>query len=213
MARVRIEIWDNGDNIQQAEAEHIDPREAFDRAVAMARAALPPEKPKEPEGVPRLNAGSYTFEMKNVQLTDATQQVLFLDAEGRKQAQTFDVKVVSDEPLRQPCGQRCQDPGGACSDTCAQPEGHEGSHRTSDWACAWDGSEPGKPDPAKCGAVCGFKTCWIDCQRPKDHGGEHRCNRPKDHKRCLNEIGAPSRTRNCHKPLDHEGDCAGEEED
>lgn len=172
MARVRIEIWDNGDNIQQAEAEHIDPREAFERAVRMARAAIPEEK----KG-PLLDAGSYTFEMKNAQLTDVTRQMLFLDAEGRKQA-GFDVKIVSDAPPRKPCGQRCQDDDGPCTDTCARPAGHDDWHVTSDGACTW-GPEEGEGDA----------------------------------ERCLNEIGAPSKTRNCQQPLNHDGLCDGEQEE
>lgn len=200
MSRVRIEIWDNEDNIRAAEVEHSDSRTAFDRARRMAEATLPDDE------APKLKAGSYTFEMKNVQLTDVTKQMLFLDAEGRKAA-GFDLKVVSDEPLRQPCGQRCQDPDGGCGDTCARPWGHDDWHVTADGACSWSGSTPGEADPARCGGVCGYTTCWTDCQRPKDHRGEHRCDRPKDHERCLNEIGAPSATRNCQLPFNHEGEC------
>jgi hypothetical protein len=156
MSRVRIEIYpddENFDEVQYAEAQYPDVREAFDRAVAMARVALP------------------------------------------------------EKPLRQPCGQRCADPGGDCTDTCAKPAGHDDWHATSDGECTWNNDTPGEADPARCGGVCGYTTCWTDCQRPKDHRGEHRCNRPKDHERCLNEIGPPSAARNCHLPLNHEGEC------
>lgn len=201
MSRVRIEIWDNDDNIQQAEAEHIDPREAFERAVRMARAALP-EPPKR-ETVLTLN---------NVKFTEAESGVLFGQAIPPNNY-TVQVTTVGGGGAgvtdRKPCGETCAVPDEECSDTCARPAGHDDWHVTADGACSWSGSESGRADPAKCGAVCSFKTCWTDCQRPKDHKGDHRCDRPKDHKRCLNEIGTPSQTQNCQKPLDHEGDCAG----
>ena len=210
MARVRIEIWDNGDNIQQAEAEHIDPREAFERAVRMARAALPEEK----KG-PLLDAGSYTFEMKNVQFTEVNHDLLFGGHVGPPNS-GFDVKVTSDGPPRKPCETPCPDED--CGDRCARPVLHDGQHSTADGDCIWDrrdmraetAQEVGREG---CPEMCGFTTCWANCQRPKDHKGDHRCDRPKDHERCLNEIGAPSATRNCQQPLNHDGLCDGEQEE
>jgi hypothetical protein len=159
MSRVRIEIYpddENFDEVQYAEAQYPDVREAFDRAVAMARVALP------------------------------------------------------EKPLRQPCGQRCADPGGDCTDTCAKPAGHDDWHVTADEACSWGASEKEKPPEKRaCGMYCDKSDpdCWGRCDRPADHGGDCYCSPDHNESLCLNEIGAPSQTRNCQQPIGHEGEC------
>jgi hypothetical protein len=170
VSRIRFEFWDNGDNVSSAEAEHIDPREAFERAVRMAQAALPP---KEPE--PTLKPGTYEMKINNVRFDDATQTFLFGQVASGVDAGKFQVRVS--EAQRQPCGQTCQarDEDGndeSCSDTCAKPEGHSGNHETSDGGCIWAESAAPfvkKPRPNLCALVCDFGNCWESCTRPSGH--------------------------------------------
>lgn len=237
MSRVRVEIFEDDESFNDAQSVEVsnpDVREAFNRAVRMARSALPEEK--KGKG-PLSDAGSYTLEMKNVQFTEVNRDLLF---GGHAEVNPgFNVKVVSDEPLRKPCEGPCPDEN--CRERCARPVGHEGQHSSADNKCAWDRrTEPeeqctnycDKADPEcynrctrqadhdgecsclpahaqGCSAACGTSDCWADCQRPKDHRGDHRCNRPQDHERCLNEIGAPSATPYCQKTINHDGDCDG----
>lgn len=257
MSRVRIEIYPDDEdfnNTQQVEVYDPDVRGAFDRAVKMAQAAIP-EPVKEKSW--SLGAGSYSFEMKNVQLNGVHPELLFGVDPG------FDVRVASDEPPappdgrclktapgrgrgnrceldlghsgrhlgeidgwrwsdpdptptqpgepRQPCGQTCRDPDGACTDTCAKPAGHDGWHVTADEACSWGASE--KP-LKKCARYCDKSEpdCWGRCVREADHGGDCYCSLDHNESLCLNEIGAPSATRNCQQPMGHEGHCDGEQD-
>lgn len=202
MSRVRIEIYPDDEdfnNVQYAEAQYPDVREAFDRAVKMAQVAIP--DPPKRETILTLN---------NVKFTEAESGILFGQAippnNYTVQVTTVGGGGSGGEP-RKPCGQTCAVPDEECTDTCARPQGHDDWHVTADGACSWSGSTPREADLARCGGVCGYTTCWTDCQRPKDHRGDHRCDRPKDHERCLNEIGAPSATRNCQLPFNHEGEC------
>lgn len=170
MSRVRIEIYPDDEdfnNVQCAEVQgDPDVREAFDRAVAMARAALPPEKPLT------LGAGTYTLEMKNVQLNRVDPELFFGQAEA---AQGFDVKVVSDEPLRKPCEAPCPDE--ECDDRCARPLGHEGGHSTADDECTWDRRTFQNKPEEQCRMVCDKTNpdCWANCQRPRGHDGDCSC--------------------------------------
>ena len=140
MSRIRFEFWDNGDNVSSVEAEHVDPHEAFERAVRMARAALPLKETESP-----LEPGTYTMKLHNVKFNDATQTLLFGQVASDVEAGKFEVRLSGAQ--RRPCGQTCRarDEEGddeSCSDTCAKPEGHDGWHETSDKACTWDPSLP-----------------------------------------------------------------------
>lgn len=206
MSRVRIEIWDNGDNIQQAEAEHIDPREAFERAVRMARAALPEEK----KG-PLLDAGSYTFEMKNVQFTEVSHDLLFGGHVGPPNP-GFDVKVTSDGPPRKPCETPCPDED--CGDRCARPVLHDGQHSTADGDCIWDRRTFQNKPEEQCRMICDKSNpdCWSKCHRPKGHDGDCWCSSAHNTNLCLNDVGSPGEVRSCHQPQGHEGFCDGEQD-
>jgi hypothetical protein len=162
MSRVKVEIWDNADNIRVAEAEHIDPREAFDRVVRMARAALPRTTEVN------LEPGTYEMKLKNFHFNDATQTLLFGQVASDVEAGKYQVRLSGTQ--RKPCSQTCraQGPEGedeSCSDTCAKPEGHDDWHETSDGACTWP-----------LGLICDGK--WeqgpfsdLACRHPLNHAG------------------------------------------
>ena len=172
MSRVRIEIYPDDEDfnkVQYAEAQYPDVREAFERAVAMARVALP--EPPRRETILTLN---------NVKFTETESGVLFGQAIPPNNY-TVQVTTVggggSGGESRRPCGETCAVPDEECTDTCARPAGHDDWHVTADGACTWG---------------------------PEEGEGSAQL--------CLNEIGAPSKTRNCHQKLGHDGHCDGEQD-
>jgi hypothetical protein len=154
MARIRIEFWDNGDNLQEAEAEHIDPHEAFERAVRMARAALPPK--------PTYRPPSTVIQLNNVHFTEVDQETLF----GRVVAPP-PTRVEPGSTLGQ-CQDRCPEGEvGAVPCRCKRPLNHDGRHLGDD-GCSWPLDEP---------RACADRAFWMGgaygCERPEGHLDHH----------------------------------------
>jgi hypothetical protein len=158
MSRVRIEFWDNGNNLQEAEAEHIDPHEAFERAVRMARAALPPK--------PKLEPGQYSMVVNNVKIDPATKEI-FMGASAPPN--NFTVRIVGNRAAEKgQCQELCREGDtGAVPCRCKRVLGHEGQH-VGDAGCAWTGDEPGREQ-------CSERVHWLGvgypCQKEEGHEG------------------------------------------
>jgi hypothetical protein len=205
MARVRIEIWDNEDNVRAAEVEHPESRVAYERAARMAEATLPPE----PEPT-KLKPGSYSMVVNNVKFDEVNGGLLMGTSVPPN---NFTVRVSGQ---RKPCGQTCRarDPEGdgedeGCSDTCAKPEGHDGWHETADRACTWAALTP-------CKVLCARVDCWSNCGDLLGHSGDHACHlheggdRPPFSKKdgpCGLVCDFGNCWVTCVRPIGHEPDC------
>jgi hypothetical protein len=226
MSRVKLEIWDNADNIQVAEVEHIDPREAFERAVRMARAALPRTTEVN------LEPGTYEMKLDNVHFNDATQTLLFGQVASDVQAGRYQVRFNNQAAsAQQKADGRCpqEAPGRGRGNRCALEGNHGGQHVGEVDGWRWSDPDPvptqaGEPTRKPCGQPCRAsdsegedESCSDTCAKPQGHVGWHETS----DQACTWAYRADSKPRptlctgvcefgccweSCARPLDHEND-------
>jgi hypothetical protein len=184
VARIRFEFWDNGNNLQEVEAEHIDPLEAFERAVRMARAALPPK--------PKLEPGSYSMVLNNVQFDQESQMTLFGQVASDVEAGEFKVRLRGTAPAEKgQCQELCPGHSDVNRCRCCLPLGHATPSHQDPNGCSWF------EDPERCLEQLKFSQC----AKPRGHAGQHVDNARCSHC-CREGHASPAQ---CSERAGHEG--------